>query len=98
MTTLLAAGSKPAAGAALNEVFIGAGIFTALFALTVFLAYRERHGKPNIFGWAGGRISRINNIPGWATFPQVLLTGSLLVAMAALLVACVSLLLGLRRR
>src|SRR5690242_11731300 len=80
MGTLLAAGDKPAAGAALDQVFIGAGIFVVLFAITVTLAWRERHGKASIIGWAGDRISRINNIPPWATFPQVFLTGSLLVA------------------
>jgi hypothetical protein len=79
MLTLIAAG-KPAGGAALDQVFIGSGIFLVLFAVTLTLAYRQRHGQPNPIGWAGRRISRINNIPGWATFPQVFLTGSLLVA------------------
>src|SRR3978361_2310601 len=80
MVTLLAAESKPAAGAALNEVFIGTGIFVVLFAVTLTLAYRQRHGKSTLFGWAGNRVSRINNIPAWSTFPQMFLTGSLLVA------------------
>jgi hypothetical protein len=80
MVTLLAAESKPAAGAALNEVFIGTGIFVVLFAVTLTLAYRQRQGKWSLFGWAGDRVSKINNIPAWSTFPQVFLTGSLLVA------------------
>lgn len=80
MVTLLAAGTKPAAGAALDQVFIGAGIFLVLFGITFALAWRERHGKSSVIGWAGRRISSINNIPAWATFPQVFLTGSLLVA------------------
>ncbi|MDQ1633970.1 MAG: hypothetical protein QOJ32_779 [Frankiaceae bacterium] len=80
MVTLLAAETKSASGAALSEVIIGGAIFTALFAVTILLAYRERQGKPSIIGWAGDRISRINNIPAWATFPQVFLTGSLMVA------------------
>ena len=80
MTTLLAAEAKSAGGAALGEVFIGTAIFVVLFAVTITLAYRQRHGKSSIIGWAGDRISHINNIPPWATFPQVFLTGSLLVA------------------
>ena len=80
MVTLLAAETKSASGAALSEVIIGGAIFTALFAVTILLAYRERQGKASIIGWAGNRISRINNIPAWATFPQVFLTGSLMVA------------------
>src|SRR3954454_23619802 len=80
MTTLLAAEAKSAGGAALGEVFIGTVIFVVLFAVTITLAYRQRHGKSSIIGWAGDRISNINNIPAWATFPQIFLTGSLLVA------------------
>jgi hypothetical protein len=76
----LLAADKPAGGAALDQVFIGTGIFVVLFAVTLTLAYLQRAGKPNPIGWAGKRISRINNIPGWATFPHVFLTGSLLVA------------------
>src|ERR1700712_6011422 len=80
MTTLLAVETKAAGGAALGEVFIGAAIFAVLFAVTITLAYRERMGKSSLIGWAGDRISRINNIPKWATFPHVFLTGSLMVA------------------
>src|SRR3954454_7083323 len=80
MTTLLAAEAKSAGGAALGEVFIGTAIFVVLFAVTITLAYRQRQGKSSLIGWAGTRISSINNIPAWATFPQVFLTGSLLVA------------------
>src|SRR4051812_10933916 len=80
MTTLLAAEAKSAGGAALGEVFIGTAIFVVLFGVTITLAYRQRQGKSSIIGWAGDRISTINNIPPWATFPQVFLTGSLLVA------------------
>jgi hypothetical protein len=80
MTTLLAGGAKPVGGAALGQVFLGTAIFVVLFAVTLTMAYRVRMGKSSPIGWAGRRISRINNIPGWATFPQVFLTGSLLVA------------------
>src|ERR1700712_953367 len=80
MTTLLAVETKAAGGAALGEVFIGAAILAVLFAVTITLAYRERMGKSSLIGWAGDRISRINNIPKWATFPHVFLTGSLMVA------------------
>jgi hypothetical protein len=78
--SLIAAGAKPAGGAALDQVVIATGIFAVLFAIVLTLAYRQRVGKSSLFGWAGRTISSINNIPDWATFPQVFLTGSLMVA------------------
>ena len=40
MVTLLVAESKSAVGAALNEVFIGTGIFVVLFVVIFTLVYR----------------------------------------------------------
>jgi hypothetical protein len=73
--------SKPAGGAAIGEV-IGAtaGALTAT-AVLFTLIYLHRTGKSNILQRLADTAERISGMPGWASLPSVVGTGSLLVAL-----------------
>ena len=73
--------SKPAGGAAIGEV-IGATA-GALVASTVLftLIYLHRTGKSSILQRLADTAERISGMPGWASLPSVVGTGSLLVAL-----------------
>ena len=79
--TTAAESAKPAGGAAVGEV-IGATA-GALVATTVLftLIYRHRTGKSDILQRLSDLAERVSGMPGWASLPSVVGTGSLLVAL-----------------
>jgi hypothetical protein len=79
--TTAAESAKPAGGAAIGEV-IGATA-GALIATTVLftLIYLHRTGKSDILQRLSDLAERVSGMPGWASLPSVLGTGSLLVAL-----------------
>jgi hypothetical protein len=79
--TTAAESAKPAGGAAIGEV-IGAtaGAFIASAALFT-LIYLHRTGKSDILQRLSDLAERISGMPGWASLPSVVGTGSLLVAL-----------------
>src|SRR5687768_5589276 len=83
LSTLITAAesAKPAGGAAIGEV-IGATA-GALIATTVLflLIYRHRTGKTQLLEKLAAASERVTGMPGWASLPSVVGTGSLLVAL-----------------
>jgi hypothetical protein len=79
--TTAAESSKPAGGAAIGEVIGATG--GAVVAMTVLftLVYLHRTGKSDILQRLSDTAERISGMPGWASLPSVVGTGSLLIAL-----------------
>jgi hypothetical protein len=72
--------APPAGGAALDEVLIAtAGAVVVTTALLV-LGIGHRSGKLGALGWGAAIGRRLTGLPGWASLPIGLATGSLLLA------------------
>ena len=73
--------AKPAGGAAIGEV-IGAtaGAMVATTVLFVMI-YRHRTGKTQLLQRLSDFVERLSGMPGWASLPSVVGTGSLLIAL-----------------
>ncbi len=85
MQTLLAlttaAESNPAGGAAIGEV-VGATAGALVASAVLFtLIYLHRTGKSDILQRLSDLAERISGMPGWASLPSVVGTGSLLIAL-----------------
>jgi hypothetical protein len=79
--SIAAESAKPAGGAAIGEV-VGATA-GALVATTILftLIYRHRTGKTQLLEKLAGASERVTGMPGWASLPSVVGTGSLLIAL-----------------
>jgi hypothetical protein len=81
LTQSAADAAKPAGGAAIGEVVgatAGALVATGILFL---LIYRHRTGKSDLLQRLADLTERISGMPGWASLPSVVGTGSLLVAL-----------------
>jgi hypothetical protein len=73
--------AKPAGGAAIGEV-VGATAGAMVATGILFtLIYRHRTGKSQLLQRLADLSERISGMPGWASLPSVVGTGSLLVAL-----------------
>src|SRR3954447_14167473 len=79
--SLLSAASKPAGGAALDQVAIATGAALMLSAAISWLGMGHRSGKVPCLGRAADLTERLSGLPGWAALPLALATSSLLVAL-----------------
>jgi hypothetical protein len=79
--TAAAESAKPAGGAAIGEV-VGATAGALIATGILFtLIYRHRTGKSEVLQKLSDLAERISGLPGWASLPSVVGTGSLLVAL-----------------
>jgi hypothetical protein len=79
--TTAAESAKPAGGAAIGEV-VGATAGALVASGILFtLIYRHRTGKTQILQRLSDLAERISGMPGWASLPSVVGTGSLLIAL-----------------
>jgi hypothetical protein len=79
-TSVLAASTKPAGGAAIGQV-IGAtlgGLIATAVLLWIITAHRS--GRIAWVGKLAAYSERMNGLPGWASLPSALIGGSLLIA------------------
>src|SRR2546423_11793102 len=76
----LLASSKPAGGAALDQVAIATGAAIVVTFALLYLGLGHRNGKvPHLGRWA--RFSeRVSGLPGWAAFPSGVAAVSLIIA------------------
>jgi hypothetical protein len=86
MQTLLslptaAESAKPAGGAAIGEVIVATAGALVATAILFALIYLHRTGKSNVLQRLADLAERISGMPGWASLPSVVGTGSLLVAL-----------------
>jgi hypothetical protein len=73
--------AKPAGGAAIGEV-VGATAGAMVASGILFtLIYRHRTGKSDLLQRLSDFVERLSGMPGWASLPSVVGTGSLLVAL-----------------
>jgi hypothetical protein len=79
--TTAAESSKPAGGAAIGEVIGATAGALAASAVLFTLIYLHRTGKSEILQRMADRAERLSGMPGWASLPSVVGTGSLLVAL-----------------
>ena len=77
----LLASSKPAAGAAIDQVIIATGGALVASAVIAWLGMGHRSGKVPWLGRIADFSERVSGLPGWAAFPAAFATGSLLVAL-----------------
>jgi hypothetical protein len=85
MSTVLAADSRPAGGAALGEVILASVLGLALAAVLLGLVFLHRTRRSTLLSRAGNRLGRATGVPGWVALPTVLTTLSLLVALLGML-------------
>ena len=79
--TTAAESAKPAGGAAMGEV-VGATAGALVATGILFtLIYRHRTGKSQLLQRLSDLAERISGMPGWASLPSVVGTGSLLIAL-----------------
>jgi hypothetical protein len=79
--TTAAESAKPAGGAAMGEV-VGATAGALVATGILFtLIYRHRTGKSQLLQRLADLSERISGMPGWASLPSVVGTGSLLIAL-----------------
>jgi hypothetical protein len=78
---VLATASKPAGGAALDQVAIATGAALVLSAAISWLGMGHRSGKVPYLGRAANLTERPSGLPGWAALPAALALVSLLVAL-----------------
>src|SRR4051794_21919641 len=77
----VAAASKPAGGAALDQVAIATGVALMLSAAISWLGMGHRSGKVPYLGRAAALAERLSGLPGWAALPAAVALVSLLVAL-----------------
>ncbi|RBY87021.1 hypothetical protein [Blastococcus sp. TF02A-26] len=85
MSTVLAADSRPAGGAALGEVALATGIGVALTVVLLGLVFLHRTRRTTVLSRVGGRLGRATGVPDWVALPTILTTLSLLVALLGML-------------
>jgi hypothetical protein len=73
--------SPAAGGAALDQVILASGFAVILLGALALVVRRGRSGKPFFLDRLADRLGDIGGLPGWASLPAVVLTGSLLVAL-----------------
>ncbi|WP_244524703.1 hypothetical protein [Trujillonella endophytica] len=84
-SSVLAADSRPAGGAALGEVALATGIGALLTVVLLGLVYLHRTRRTTLLTRVGGRLGRATGVPDWVALPTVLTTISLLVALLGML-------------
>ncbi|MGY2082891.1 hypothetical protein [Blastococcus sp. SYSU DS0539] len=82
---LLAAETRPAGGAALDEVFLATGIGAGLTAVLLALVYLHRSRRSRILTRIGDRLGAATGVPAWVALPTVLTTLALLTALLGML-------------
>ena len=75
------AGSKPAGGAAVDQILIANAMAITASGLLAWLVLGHRSGKRPYLARAAAYTERVSGLPGWAALPSLLATGSLLVAL-----------------
>ena len=73
--------SKPASGAAVDQILIANAIAITASALLAWLVLGHRSGRRPYLGRAAGYTERISGLPGWAALPSLIATVSLVVAL-----------------
>ncbi|MGY2065337.1 hypothetical protein [Blastococcus sp. SYSU DS0619] len=82
---LLAAETRPAGGAALDEVFLATGIGLGLTVVLLALVHLHRTRRSRILTRVGDRLGAATGAPAWVALPTVLTTLSLLTALLGML-------------
>jgi hypothetical protein len=73
--------SKPAGGAAVDQIVIANAMAITASGLLAWLVLGHRSGKRPYLGRAAAYTERISGLPGWASLPTLIATISLLVAL-----------------
>jgi hypothetical protein len=79
--TTAAESAKPAGGAAMGEVLAATGGALVATGILFTLIYRHRTGKSELLQKLSDLAERVSGMPGWASLPSVVGTGSLLIAL-----------------
>jgi hypothetical protein len=82
---LLAADTRPAAGAALGEVILATALGLVLTALLLGAVFLHRTRRTTLLTRVGDRIGRTTGVPAWVAVPTVLATASLLTALLGMM-------------
>jgi hypothetical protein len=73
--------SAPAAGAALDQVFLATGAAMLATAALLYLGWAHRTGRSNVLRRAAALAARDTGFAPWAALPSLIAAGSLLVAL-----------------
>src|SRR3954451_12834840 len=73
--------TKPAGGAAVDQIIIANLMAGAASALLLWLVLGHRSGKRPHLARAAAFTERVSGLPGWTSLPSAVAVGSLLVAL-----------------
>jgi hypothetical protein len=76
-----ATASKPAGGAAIDQIIIANLMAGGASAVLLWLVMGHRSGKVPYLGRAAAFTERVSGLPGWAALPSAVSTASLMVAL-----------------
>ena len=82
---LLAAETRPAGGAALDEVVLATALGAGLTAALLGLVWLHRTRRSTVLTRIGTRLGTATGVPAWVALPTVLVTVSLLTALLGML-------------